>query len=166
MDSVSCSPDGKTVYFAARGVIWSIPSSTASGDEARKVHTGDSIAMDPSGHRLIVQSQDSRQLRRFSVSLDGGPEREIPVDATVTSAPIQISPNAINADGRLLVSLLLRDSWFNPPGVVDTATGRVARIPSENLSDYQSIGWTPNGHIIALKIGLRATMWKFKTMPR
>jgi hypothetical protein len=115
VDSISCSPDGKTVYFAARGVIWSIPSSAAAGADARKVHIGDSIAMDPSGHRLIVQSQESRQLRRFSVPLDGGPEREIPIDATITSAPIQIFPNAINGDGRLLVSLLLRDSWFNPP---------------------------------------------------
>ena len=166
VDSISCSPDGKTVYFAARGVIWSIPSSGATGAQARKVRAGDSIAMDPSGNRLIVQSQDSLQLRRFSVPLDGGPEREIPIDASITSAPIQMSPNAMDARGRLLATLILRDSWFNSPGVIDTVTGRVTRIPSENLSDYQSIGWSPDGHIVALKIGLRATMWKFQPTPR
>lgn len=77
-----------------------------------------------------------------------------------------MSPNAMDARGRLLATLILRDSWFNPPGVIDTVTGRVTRIPSENLSDYQSIGWTPDGHIVALKIGLRATMWKFQPTPR
>jgi hypothetical protein len=46
------------------------------------------------------------------------------------------------------------------------AEGRVPRIPAENLSDYQSIGWTPDGPVIALKIGLGATMWKFQTMQR
>ncbi len=84
--------DALSANFAARGVIWSIPSSGATGAEARKVRAGDSIAMDPSGGRLIVQSQDSLQLRRFSVPLDGGPEREIPIDASITSAPIQMSP--------------------------------------------------------------------------
>jgi hypothetical protein len=68
----------------------------------------------------------------------------------------------MRADGRLLTSLLPRHSWFNPPGVVDTLTGRVTPIPSENLSDYQSVGWTPDGQVMALKIGLRATMWKFQ----
>ena len=110
--------------------------------------------------------QESSQLHRFSVPLDGGAEREIPLDKSMPVAPIPLSPNALNADGRLLTPLLLRDSWFNPPAVLDTATGRVTRIPSDNLSDYQSIGWTPDGHVIALKIGLRATLWKFQPVPR
>ena len=50
--------------------------------------------------------------------------------------------------------------------VIDTLTGRTKRIPSDNLSDYQSIGWTPDGQVMALKIGLRATMWKFQPVPR
>jgi hypothetical protein len=77
-------------------------------------------------------------------------------------APIVLSPSALNADGRLLTTLLLPDAWFNPPGMIDTVTGRVTRIPSDNLSDYESIGWTQAGQVMALKIGLRATIWKFQ----
>lgn len=73
----------------------------ASGAEARKVRAGDSIAMDPSGQRLIVQSEDGLQLHRFSVPLDGGPEQEIPIDASIASAPIQMSPNAMDAQAAL-----------------------------------------------------------------
>jgi hypothetical protein len=114
----------------------------------------------------IIKVQESSQLHRFNVPLDGGPEHEIPLDNSVSAAPHALSPNALHADGRLLTSLLLRDSWFNPPGVIDTVTGRTTRIPSDNLSDYQSVGWTPDGHVIALKIGLRATLWKFQQVPR
>ncbi len=166
VQSIACSPDGTTVYFSARGVIWSIPSSAAAGTEARKIRAGDSVVVDPSGLRLIVQVQSSSQVHRFSVPLDGGPEREIPIDTSVAVAPLQLSPNALRADGKLLAPLLPRDSWFNPPAIIDTVTGRITRIPSDTLSDYQSIGWTPDGEVMALKIGLRATLWKFQPEAR
>jgi WD40-like Beta Propeller Repeat len=167
VDSLACSPDGKTLYFAARGVIWNIPSSGPSTAEARKIRSGDGVVADPSGSRLIIKVQESAQLHRFSVPLDGGREHEIRLDNSVCVAPMALlSPNALHADGQLLTSLLLRDSWFNPPGVTDTLTGRTTRIPADNLSDYQSIGWTPDGRVIALKIGLRATLWKFQPVPR
>jgi hypothetical protein len=146
-------------------MVWSIPSSGASG-EARKIRPGDGVVADPSGSRIIVQVQSSLQLHRFSVPLDGGPEREIPADSSFPVAPLPLSPNALRADGRLLTPLLLHDSWFNPPAFIDIATGRITRIPSDNLSDYQSIGWTPDGQVMALKISLRATIWKFQPISR
>jgi hypothetical protein len=167
VDSISCSPDGKTVYFAARGSIWSTPSSGVSfGSRAEKIRAGDAVVADPSGRRLIIEALGSRQLRLFSVPLDGRPEREVAVENSFPVAPLPLSPNALNADGRLLTSLLLPNSWFNPPGVVNTMTGRMTRIPSGNLSDYQSIGWTPDGQVMALKIGLRAILWKFQPVSR
>jgi len=167
VDSISCSPDGATVYFAARGVVWSMPASRAPTDaEPQKVRPGDSVVADPSGRRLIVQVQDGPKLHRYSVPLDGAPESEIPTDTSIPSAPMQLSPNALRADGRLLTSLLPHDSWFNPPGIVDTRNGGLTRIAADNLSDYQSIGWSPNGDIVALKIGVRATIWKFQPESR
>ena len=81
-------------------------------------------------------------------------------------APMQLSPNALRADGRLLTSLLPHDSWFNPPAIVDTRNGGLTRIASDNRSDYQSIGWSPSGDIVALRIGVRATIWKFQAEAR
>jgi WD40 repeat protein len=167
VDSISCSPDGKTIYFAARGVVWStLSSGPSAGSGARKIRAGDGVVADPSGHRLIIQVQESLQLHRFSVPLGGAPEREIPADSSFPVAPLPLSSHALQADGRLLTSLLPHDSWFNPPGVIDTVSGRITRIPTDNLSDYQSIGWTPDGQVMALKIGLRATLWKFQPVPR
>jgi hypothetical protein len=124
------------------------------------------VVADPSGRRLIVQVQERTQLHRFSVPLDGGPEREIPTDTSVSFDTRPLSPNALYADGRLLAQTSPRDSWFNAPVVVDTLTGRVTRIPSDSLTDYQSIGWTPDGQVMALRIGTRATLWKFQPMSR
>ncbi len=163
VDSMSCSPDGKMLYFAARGMIWSIPSS---GGEARNVRGGDRVVADPSGRRLIVQVRESSQLHLFSVPLDGSPEHEIRLDNSIRLAVSPLSTSGLSADGRLLVPLAPPDSWFNPPAVIDTATGRVTRIPSDNRSDYRSMGWTRDGQVIALKNGLRATLWKFQPVSR
>jgi hypothetical protein len=165
VDSLACSQDGLTLFFVARGIVWSIPSTT-SGAEARRIRSGDGVVADPSGRRLIVTAQEISRQRRFVVPLDGGPEHEIPPDSSISPAAHAFSPNALSADGRLLTSLLLRDAWFNPPGVTDTVTGRITRIPSDSLSDYHSIGWTADGHVIAVKIGTRATLWKFQPAPR
>jgi hypothetical protein len=92
-----------------------------------------------------------------------GPEKEIVTDGTLPLAPFEVlSPNSLSADGRLLHPLQLPDSWFNAPGLVDTATGRLSRIPSDDASDYSSMAWLPDGRILALHTGLRSTLWKFR----
>jgi hypothetical protein len=167
VNSLSCSPDGKTLYFAARDRIWSIPSSGSStGREARNIRAGDSVVADPSGRRLIIQAQDSSGLRLFSLPLDGGPEHEIPLDNSAPLYFFPLSPSALSTDGRLLKGMALRDSWFNHPAVLDTATGRITRIPSDNESDHLSMGWTKDGQVIAVKIGLRSMLWKFQPASR
>jgi hypothetical protein len=161
IDSMVCSADGQSIYFAAGSAIWSIPSS---GGEVRKIRDGHSVVGDPSGRRLIVKSmgQSMGEAHLFSVPLNGDGEREIPLEGSIPLATSQLSTNALNADGRLLAPLAPRDSWFNPLGAIDTATGRVRRIPSNSLGDYRSVGWTRDGQVIALKNGLRATIWKFQ----
>jgi hypothetical protein len=61
-----------------------------------------------------------------------------------------------------LQSLHTPDSWFNSPGLIDTTTGRVTRIASDDVSDYKSLAWLPDGRIMALHIGVRSSLWKFR----
>ena len=61
------------------------------------------------------------------------------LDSTNGTPHGSLSPGALSADGRLLHPLSARDSWFNAPGLIDTADGR----------------------ILALHDGLRSTLWKF-----
>jgi eukaryotic-like serine/threonine-protein kinase len=162
ISSLGSSPDGKVIYFAAGNSIWAIPSS---GGDARMICSGDSVTADPTGRGLVITRIEASKLRLFRESLDGKSEHEIAVDDSVPLFPEILAPNALRSDGRLLTPLAPRDSWFNPPGIVDIANGRVTHIQSENTSDYNSMAWLPDGQLMALQIGLRATIWKFKQEP-
>ena len=156
--SLAASSDGATVYFAAGGTIWSIPSA---GGDARKIRSGNRVVADRSGQALLISILESPKMRLFRVPLDGAPEREILADPSHSVAYQLLSPGSWNPDGRLLVSL--HDSWFTGPAVLDTSTGRVQPLPFDNGSDYSSLGWLPDGRIMALRITLRSTLWRFTT---
>jgi WD40 repeat protein len=163
INSLASSPDGKELYLAAGNSVWGISSF---GGEARMICSGDSVIADPSGRNLVISRVETSKMRLFRVALDGKPEQEIPVDDSVPLFPQALSPNALRSDGRLLSPLAPRDSWFNPPGIIDTANGHITRIPSDNTSDHNSMAWLPDGQVMVLQIGLRATIWKFKREPR
>ena len=50
------------------------------------------------------------------------------MDSTAPLLELFISPGTIHPDGRMLVSLNLPNSWFNPPALLDMASGRVTRL--------------------------------------
>ena len=156
--SLAASSDGATVYFAAGGTIWSQPSA---GGDARKIRSGNGVVADRSGKTLLISVLESPKMRLFRVSLDGAPESEILADSSHSVAYQLLSPGSWNPDGRLLVSL--HDSWFIGPAVLDTSTGHVQPLPFDNGSDYSSLSWLPDGRIMALRTGLRSTLWRFTT---
>lgn len=157
--SIAASPDGKTVFFAASGRIWSIP---AMGGEAKAIRPGDSVVVEPNGRDLIVRANESSRARLFRTTLDGSAEREIVLDGSNRLVPVwPLTPGAIHPDGRMLVSLLPTNSWFNPIGVLDLASGRITRTLADPQNDFHTMSWTADGKIMALKMALRAALWKF-----
>jgi len=154
--SLAASSDGATVYFAAGGTIWSIPSA---GGDARKIRSGNRVVANRSGQALLVSVLESPKMRLFRVPLNGAPESEILADSSHSVAYQLLSPGSWNPDGRLLVSL--HDSWFIGPAVLDTGTGHVEPLPFDNGSDYGSLGWLPDGRIMALRVSLHSTLWRF-----
>jgi eukaryotic-like serine/threonine-protein kinase len=161
IDWLTASADGGTLYFCAGGSVWAVSSA---GGAPRAVSTGEAAVMEPSGRSLIVVRGESSHARMLRVPLDGAAETEIPPDS---SSPLFagnggfLSSGSIDARGRLLISITPVDSWFNPIGILDTATGRITRVPGDILSDHHSAVWAPGGKIVSTRTGLRATMWKF-----
>jgi WD40 repeat protein len=154
--SLAASPDGGTLYFATGGTIWSIPSA---GGEARKIRTGNRVVADPAGRALLVGVRETPNHRLFRVPLDASPETEILPDARYGVTYTDLTSGSWNADGRVLVSL--SDSWFGAPAVLDTRNGRVQPLPSDNTSTYVSMAWLPGGRMVALRMGMRSTLWRF-----
>jgi len=135
--SLAASPDGKTLYAAAGGTIWAVSSS---GGEPRLIQAGDSVTADPSGRQLLISAGETSKFRLFTVPSEGGSEQEIVMNGPSSLAGfLPLSPNALSTDGRLLHALGESDSWFNAPGLLDTATGRITRLASDDASDYHSM---------------------------
>jgi hypothetical protein len=158
--SLSASPDGQHLYVAAGGTIWDQP---VAGGEPRKIRPGRSAAIDPTGRRLLVQVIETPNARLFDVPLGGGPEREIPLQGPFRPSAIDpLNSHSLSHDGRLLSALVLTDSWFYPPGVVDLATGRMTQIRVDHPGDYHFALWTADGQVIAGANDWRSTLWRFQ----
>ncbi len=157
IQSLAASMDGGTLYFTAGGSVWSVASG---GGEATKICAGDWVVWNPSS-RLVVGRAESSQISLFDVPASGGLETPIPFDRTSPLFNLYISPGAIRSDGQMLVPLNVADSWFNPLALLDLKTGRITRLAGDNASDLHSATWTPDGGIVASRLGLVSTIWKF-----
>ncbi len=156
--SLAASPDGRTLYFTAGGTIWSMPSD---GGDPKSLCPGDNAVIDPRGRFLVAARNNASQVRLFRVPLDGSSEQEIPFDHSQPFVSYGLQAGTLDANGRLLLGLNPLDSWFNPVGMLDIATGKITRIPCDPLSDHHSSAWTADGRIVTSQLGLHATLWKF-----
>jgi len=157
ISSIASSPDGKTLYFSVGGKIWSVPSA---GGEPSLIRSGDGVAADPSGRSLVIRTVESAKVRLFRFPLDGSAEHEIATDGSVPLAPE--FGGFLRADGRLLVVLAPLDSWFFVPGILDTNTGRITRLPTDQLSHTRDLSWTSDGQIVEVRESVRSTLWRFQ----
>jgi Tol biopolymer transport system component len=157
--SLAASPDGRTLYFAAGGRIWSMPSA---GGEAKAIRAGDCVIAQPDGGALLVAVSESSRVRLFHVPLDGSAEREVVIhDRGSLQQVSPLTSGAAHPDGRVLVSMGTIDSWFNAIGVLDPEAGRITRKLADPRNDYHTVAWDGQGRIVALRMGLKAAIWKF-----
>jgi tricorn protease-like protein len=60
--SLTASPDGHMLYFAAGDAIWAV---AASGGEAKKISDGLSAVMSPNGNELVVTRVVTNRVRLY-----------------------------------------------------------------------------------------------------
>jgi hypothetical protein len=157
IQSLAASPDGGTLYFGAGDSIWSVASS---GGDPQRISQGSWAVTAPWGG-LIIARRDLAQIQLFELPPGGGRERAIPVDRASPLLGLFITPGTIRADRRMLVSLNVADSWFNPLGVLDLDSGRVTRVAGDRASDLLSGTWLPDGRILVSRKSLLASIWRF-----
>ena len=155
------SPDGKTIYFVdSSRYVWSMPAD-GSGKRTR-LRPGDAVAVDPHGKYLVVELDDKEQTRLFRVPLDGTREEEIVVHSELhLTATGSLLSNAVGPDGRIVISVAPRASWFWPAAILDPKTGKLEVFPPGDQFDSYG-GWTTDGHIVSTSHPLVSTLWRFR----
>ena len=83
--SFAGSPDGKTVFFADSGAIWSMP---IAGGERRRIGEGTTLAVDPAGRYLVAQVIGTDGVHLMHVPLDGGEPHRIAVRSDLSLAAV------------------------------------------------------------------------------
>jgi len=154
IEQMTSSPDGKTLYIAAAGSIWTM---TAEG-EVRRQAAGNSMTVEQGGQSLLVEVRESPNTKLVRVPLDGAAEQEIRVPGPFTLG-YMIDNQGIR-NGRL-VAPGSGPTWYWPPVIFDLATGKSARIPLEYVSDFHHMSWTSDGKVMASTLAWRSNMWKF-----
>jgi len=162
--SLAASPDGKTLYYTASGSIWAIPSTDG---EPRKIGAGESVTADPRGQELIVQQVEKDRNRLVRVPLGGGAERSIPVrgELHLTAAPL--SSRAVRKDGRVVLTVSAKDSWFWQTAILDPETGKLEKVPALPEADTYIPCWTSDGRmILTVAVPIRSAIWRFRPAGR
>ncbi len=155
---MSGSPDGRTVFSAAAGKIWSIAASGDGKPEA--VRDGDAVAADPRGDSLIIQLNEPNNVRFIRRAWPGGSEQPLSFPG-VRPATTAMSGNAIGPNGVLLKNANYTDSWPWNLALLHPGTGKVQRVILPAL-DVQAAGWTASGRIIVFAARTSSTIWRLR----
>jgi hypothetical protein len=153
------SPDGRTIYFALEGAVFSLP---AEGGKPRKLCEGNSVAVDPHGEYLVVKvdSQAGSHLIRYGLS--DGQAQHMPLSGRYPLASDGLGPDAIHADGRIAVRVAPLDSWFWSAAILDPRSGEME--PAFNVeADTEAPGWDDQGRLVTSALFFRSSLWRFRS---
>jgi hypothetical protein len=101
------------------------------------------------------------------VPLAGGPEQDVHVQSDLTIGPLPLGANGLRRDGKLLIGVAPRDSWFFNPAMLDLASGKLTRVPLKlNFTgDLLLSGWTNDGRILGFGEPMHTHIWRFRPLP-
>lgn len=155
---VASMPDGKTLYYAAAGKIWSI----AAADDAKPVavRDGEAVAVDPRGDALVIQLNEANNVRFVRRLIATGVEQPLSFpDVRLTTTGL--SAGAIGPGGIILKNANYADSWVWNLALLDPAAGKSRRVVILS-QDVQSAAWTPSGQIIVFASRTTSTIWRMR----
>jgi hypothetical protein len=76
-------------------------------------------------------------------------------------SPTPLAGRAVRDDGRIAVRIAPLDSWFRPAAVFDPATGRVQRIPGDQV-DMPNPAWSKDGRLVTNAQAVQGVLWRFR----
>jgi len=158
--SLAGSTDGKQLYFARAGGIWSME---ISGGEPRRLSDGDAVAVDPSDASIVILLNSAGGVRLERIRRSGKAEK-IPLSESVHLVA-ELAPNAIDRRGRIAVRHVVPDSWFWRAAILDPSTGTVEALAGGREADMIRPGWDADGRLVTSAYFVRSDIWRFSPHP-
>jgi len=156
---LAASPDGNTLYYGSGGTIWAIPTSDGT---PRQIAKGTTVAVDPNGRDLVIKQDETSGGVLFRASASGGQSQEISLPSDWSLAPMPIGQSAIAKDGKILIPVSPKDSWFYRLAILDPVRGQASVIPVIYSGDTVNGGWASDGRVLAAGLPLKSHVWRFK----
>lgn len=88
--------------------------------------------------------------------------QSLQVRSDLPISPIPLGPNSLDKNGRLLVSVAPKDSWFFRLAILNLATGKLAQVPLNYTGDIMTPGWARDGRVLTTADPIRARIWRFR----
>jgi Tol biopolymer transport system component len=158
MGSMAASPDGKTIYYSSDAQVWAV---SVEGGAPRKIGMGENLAANPNGKEIIATRDEGRSVGLYRIPLDGGAAQRIPFNTDLLLNP-SLSPQAIRGDGKIAITVLRPDSWWDELGILDPATGKVERLNVPYSGDATGPAWTADGRMISSGLLIEGSLWRFR----
>ena len=156
---MSATPDGKTLYYAFEGSVWAQP---VEGGDPKRVTPGIDVALDPAGRFLYVKRAGKGVLTVVRMPVDGGAEETLPLSPEYRIANPAFAESAVDARGRMLVSVISKHSFFYDAAILDPAAKTFTVLPISFEGDVASSGWTPDGRVLARGQRYLTALWRYQ----
>jgi len=160
--SIAASKDGRILFYASAGAIWSIPTT---GGTATKLGPGDYVSYDPSRNDLVVYLAEAAGMRLVRMPSTGGSTQPIEQQGG-SQLETLVGPAAIRSDGQIVLPFLAERSWFLGGVVLDPKTGILRRLPIRYDADLFSLAWNQKNEIVAAGSLMRSSIWRFQLQNR
>jgi eukaryotic-like serine/threonine-protein kinase len=157
--SLALSPDGKTLYYAAGGVVYAM--AVDESKPASRIGEGDQLTIEPGGTYLYVKQATKNPSALVRLPLNGGPAEPIAMPPGIRMSPDWLSSLAVDAKGRLLFEIATPDSFFFSTGLYDPASRIVKKVPVRFEGDLWSMAWMADGSIVAGGARFASAIWRY-----
>ena len=158
-NGLAASPDGHTLYYSFSGAIWAQP---VAGGEPKRITEGIDVTMDPKGEYLYVKRAGKGLMGIVRIPVAGGDAEELPVPAEYHVANPGLSPAAVDARGRILVSVISAHSFYYQTAILDPASKSFTLVPIAIDGDAAMAGWAPDGRILARGHRYLFSLWRYQ----
>jgi hypothetical protein len=130
----------------------------------RKVERGSFSLPPPAGQRLYVRRSSKGTIELFRIPVAGGDAEKVPIPGGYELAAPPLSSAAVDARGRILVTVASSNTFFYRTAILDPARKSLTVVPVASDGDVSFPGWTSDGRIVANGWHYLTSLWRYRRL--